>query len=560
MNKILDQLERYSRWITLTVFVAGFFIFLFLPVMAISWRNRPFPGFMVEHTLIVNGTRGNNWTGAQAGLSFPERITRISGTELSDPGLFTRTLSARQVGDSVSFITEQEDGSQRLYPSVRLMNFPSEDFFRLFWVPYLIGLIYFLIGIWVYLVRGRNTLPGRALAFFCAVTALSVGLIFETSTTHGLVSVWVGALSFAGGALVSLAMRFPVEWRMIRRRPWLLAIPYVPSGLLTAWGFLEIYFPSTPWAYIQNWGVIYRYTGFGVLFFLSLVIFQSFTNESDLVRRQSRIVLLGGFLAFLPITYFFIAPLFNIQVEFNGLIFLPSLVFFPFSVTVAITRYRLLEIDTIVNRAVVYGTLTAAIGGLFTALVLLVRYFFVITTGEKNDIALVITTFVVASLFNPIKERIQKIVDRQFKHTMVDLPELSRFADQLHGHLQFFDGEAISRKFLLETARSLEAKAAQLIIYQADLPVIKLTTGKWDGKIISSIPLVYMEDKVGLLLLGQRENRRSYTPIEVALVQKASRDVAMVIHNQYLSSTILHPNKPDDHEAVFFNRIGGQQV
>ena len=151
-----------------------------------------------------------------------------------------------------------------------MIEFPQKDFVRLFWVPYLIGLVYYLIGIWVFIVRGRDTRPGRALAFFCACTALATALIFDLYTTHRFVPIWVGlAISAAGGALFSLGMRFPVEWRIVKRYPWFLGIPLTSIALLV-WGWIIIFMPPSPWAYVETWGVIYQYNALGILFFLGL--------------------------------------------------------------------------------------------------------------------------------------------------------------------------------------------------------------------------------------------------------------------------------------------------
>ena len=79
MEKEIDRLEVISLWVTRAVFILGLFIFLVAPLLAISWSNLPFPGFLAEHTLLVNGISGEGWTGIQAGIGFPERVIRVSG-------------------------------------------------------------------------------------------------------------------------------------------------------------------------------------------------------------------------------------------------------------------------------------------------------------------------------------------------------------------------------------------------------------------------------------------------------------------------------------------------
>ena len=126
-----------------------------------------------------------------------------------------------------------------------------------------------------------------------------------------------------------------------------------------------------------------------------------------MTRRQARLVLLGSTLAFLPIVLWFLSPLFGMTLHFNPALFLPSLVIFPLSVAIAIFRYRLLEVDTLVNRTLFYGIMTAILAGVASGTITLCQKFFVAVTGEKSDLALIITTLVVVAAFEPIKSRMR---------------------------------------------------------------------------------------------------------------------------------------------------------
>ncbi|HVQ23351.1 MAG TPA: hypothetical protein VMT36_08760, partial [Candidatus Saccharimonadia bacterium] len=71
--------------------------------------------------------------------------------------------------------------------------------------------------------------------------------------------------------------------------------------------------------------------------------------------------------------------------------------------SVAILRYRLYDIETIIGRTLVYGGLTAILAGLYTAAIRLFNSLFSTVTGERSDLALVLTTLVLATTFTPIK-------------------------------------------------------------------------------------------------------------------------------------------------------------
>jgi hypothetical protein len=85
------------------------------------------------------------------------------------------------------------------------------------------------------------------------------------------------------------------------------------------------------------------------------------------------------------------------------------------SIGIAILRYRLYDIDVIVDRAFVYGALTAILAGLYAASIRLFQALFTTVTGETSDAALVLTTLVLATSFTPIKGRLETIVARRYR-------------------------------------------------------------------------------------------------------------------------------------------------
>jgi putative oligomerization/nucleic acid binding protein len=89
----------------------------------------------------------------------------------------------------------------------------------------------------------------------------------------------------------------------------------------------------------------------------------------------------------------------------------------PAAVGIAILRNRLYDIDLIINRTVVYVLLTAALAGVYTASVALFQRMFVAMTGQSSDIAIVMTLFVLATVFTPVKNTLQETVDRRIKPT-----------------------------------------------------------------------------------------------------------------------------------------------
>jgi hypothetical protein len=94
----------------------------------------------------------------------------------------------------------------------------------------------------------------------------------------------------------------------------------------------------------------------------------------------------------------------------------------PITVGVAILRYQLLDIDVLINRALVYGSLTGILAVLYLGLVIGAQAVFSNVTGqhEENPLIIVSSTLVIAGLFQPLRGRIQKFIDRRFYRAKYD--------------------------------------------------------------------------------------------------------------------------------------------
>jgi hypothetical protein len=87
---------------------------------------------------------------------------------------------------------------------------------------------------------------------------------------------------------------------------------------------------------------------------------------------------------------------------------------------IAILRYRLYDIDIIINRTLVYGSLTVTLVALYFVVIVVLQRVFVLLTGQQSTLAVVASTLAIAALFNPLRRGLQGFVDRRFYRRKYD--------------------------------------------------------------------------------------------------------------------------------------------
>jgi signal transduction histidine kinase len=207
----------------------------------------------------------------------------------------------------------------------------------------------------------------------------------------------------------------------------------------------------------------------------------------------------------------------------NG-IFNYSILIVPFSLMIALLRYRLWDIDIIINRTLVYGTLTACIVGLYAVVVGTLSTFL---QAQGNFLISLLATGLVAVVFHPLREQLQQLVNRLF-YGQRDEPYsvISQLGSRLEATLA---PEQVLSTIAETTAQALKLPYVALVLEQDEVSDITTSYGTPTGESVH-IPLLYQTEQLGKLLVAPRSPGDVFGPVDRRLLEDLARQAGVAVY------------------------------
>jgi hypothetical protein len=221
--------------------------------------------------------------------------------------------------------------------------------------------------------------------------------------------------------IIHVVLIFPVEKPFVQRRPYLVqAILYGFVPLVLGLNWLLNRQQVDAFLAIHNTFFTFQFISF--LLLMIVAIAHSFVTVREPVARAQLRWLGFGILGGMGCgsLMWFLGEVVLGSNAFSGLAALGFLLM-PLCFAIAILRYRLFDIDILINRTLVYGALTAALALVYFGSVVLLQTLFRLVTGEgQSQLVTVLSTLAIAALFTPLRRRIQAVIDHRFYRRRYD--------------------------------------------------------------------------------------------------------------------------------------------
>jgi hypothetical protein len=360
-------------------------------------------------------------------------------------------------------------------------NYPSlEAFLTGVAPPALFAISFPLVGAVIAIHRPRNPLGW----IFCAV-GLSQALfvftaeygVYALRTAPGTVpggplAIWAAQWVWAPGIgllLTFVPLLFPTGRLPSRRwRPvaWLSALPIALIPGLAA----PVLWPQRGVALVEastneplgQGQALVLFAAFWLMVLCGLACLTAlalrFRRSRGIERQQLKWLLFAS--AITVAIFIVVQPATSQQWDLALLLALPVVPAIPVAAGIAILRYRLYEIDRLINRTLVYGLLTALLGAIYASAVLLLGQLFGGVTSNPPPWVIAGATLAVAALFQPARRRIQAVVDRRFNRRRYDAAKtIEAFSTRLHEEI---DLDTLSAELLAVVHQTMEPTKVSL--------------------------------------------------------------------------------------------------
>jgi hypothetical protein len=327
-----------------------------------------------------------------------------------------------QIGDEVTYTIERDGRTQNKV--VVLGSLPVRAILSRYWGVLLFAFASQVVALFVLLRKPHD--PAAQAFFIWALSgshSYAWSFFLQISDITNATGFWLFNLATPGLWLIywpaglHMALVFPKRLPFVNRWRWLIPSLYLIS--------FTIYFAFISWSWVRSDSILLwlnsrpvaenLVAGLYLAATVGMIIYQYRTSLAQEDRMKMRWAVFGASVAGLTgLIFWILLPLITRETILSpNLLGLINLLF-PISIAIAIVRHQLFDIDVIIRKTLQYAILTGLLVVVYFSSVILLQNLTEILVGEQSPLVIVLSTLVIAALFNPLRTRIQAFIDRRF--------------------------------------------------------------------------------------------------------------------------------------------------
>lgn len=375
-------------------------------------------------------------------------------------------ISGKQIGDSIHL--RIENGSQSIESQFELIPYFAQTPFA--FINLAIGLLCIGIGAFVFILR-REDIKGRLFYFWLLALATAIVLVggYQCLDSTYITSV-VFYICYVLALAILLHLSLAFSPRGLKLNRLLIYVPPVLLIIVLEYSFIYSSISRSIQAYRAYQNIIYFFRSYLIVYAIATVlhfIFLFKKSEWDEERAQIKWILYGLIVGFGPFVLLYQLPKVLTLPEILSMdLSMTFAIFLPVAIGIAIVRFRLLDIELLINRSLVYAILTVFIVGLYIFLIQIFENLFSRLFLAQDTFVSALAAIGAAVAFHPARKKIQDFVDRSFFRMSYDYRKsIQSFHEQAQ---RIVHKEQLVEFFHDQVNINLPVEYMGLIIYVSD--------------------------------------------------------------------------------------------
>ncbi len=429
-----------------------------------------------------------NGPGDKAGIKEGDRLVAVNSRPIADDATRVRTLYRIGIWSKATYSLQRHsvpvDADVVLVPTEESLNT---------WLR-IIALIY--LGIGLYVLLRRWTAPGSLHFYIFCLASFILYAFHYTGKFNGFdwTIYWgnIVANLVQPALFLHFVLTFPEKRKFVREHRWAIPAVYLPAVLLFGLQIFALTFLKA--SERLRWDLDRLQMGYLAVFFVAAagVLWHCYRGAgTPILRQQLKWITRGTILAIAPFTLFYVIPYLSGSLATDAMkVSVLSLGLLPLTFGYAIFRYRLMDVDLIFKRGMVYTLAAAAVAGAYFAVVAGVAELVRARIPSSGPAGLILAIVVTALLFDPVRKWIQERMDQFFYRARYDY-----------------------RKTLIEFGRELSS--------ETDLD-------KMLGAVVDRLSRTLLVDRIAIFLCGTENEASMVLAKSFGISQTGTLDVSFL--------------------------------